>query len=190
VERWRKISCVAIGVLALSVCLPWLTVTLNLSEIERGTQQYSILGVSITTLSPSASGSTFVSTPYFMGLFDVPYFTLSALLLLVALVSGLTSIVLRKPRLQLLAAAAALTAAWYWVNVVKRLDDYLYLRNYLASGMCYINSEWLRCVSAEVGIGAYVALAVGLVLLASWLLGNSMSAPPPLPRRTGYADRN
>ena len=134
-ERLRKISCVAIGVLALSVCLPWLTVTLNLSEIERGTQQYSILGVSITTLSPSASGSTFVSTPYFVGLFDVPYFTFSALLLLVALVSGLISIVLRKPRLQLLAAAAALQGAHF-------LMDFAISR--IFSGVCSLSTVKAR----------------------------------------------
>ena len=78
VERWRKTASLAIALLVLSVPLPWLTVTLNLSQIERGAQQYSILGVDTKVLPPTVSNSVFVSTPYFAGLLDVPYFALSA----------------------------------------------------------------------------------------------------------------
>ena len=88
VERWQKTASLAIALLVLSVPLPWLTVTLNLSQIERGAQQYSILGVYTKILPPTISNSVFVSTPYFAGLLDVPYFALSALLLLLALVSS------------------------------------------------------------------------------------------------------
>jgi hypothetical protein len=112
----------------------------------------------------------FVSTPYFAGLFEVPYFELSALLLLLALVSSVISVLIRKSRFQILAAGSALIAAWYWIDNVKRLDEYLYLHNYLSSGMCYIESEWVRCVSADVGIGTYLAAAAGLVCLSGWLI--------------------
>ncbi len=53
---------------------------------------------------------------------------------------------------------------------MKLLDEYLYLHNYLSSGMCYIESEWVRCVSAEVGIGTYLVAVAGLVLLTGWLI--------------------
>lgn len=53
---------------------------------------------------------------------------------------------------------------------MKLLDEYLYLHNYLSSGMCYIESEWVRCVSAQVGIGTYLAAVAGLILLAGWLV--------------------
>ena len=170
VERWRKTASLAIALLVLSVPLPWLTVTLNLSQIERGAQEYSILGVDTKVLPPTVSNSVFVSTPYFAGLLDVPYFALSALLLLLALVSSAISVLIQKSNLQILAAGSALTAAWYWIDDVKLLDEYLYLHNYLSSGMCYIESEWVRCVSAEVGIGTYLAAAAGLILLTGWLI--------------------
>lgn len=171
-ERWRKTASLAIALLVLSVLLPWLTVTLNLSQIERGAQQYSILGVDTQVLPPTVSNSVFVSTPYFAGLLDVPYFTLSALLLLLASVSSAISVLIRKSTLQILAAGSALAAAWYWIDDVKMLDENLYLHNYLSPGMCYIESEWVRCVSAEVGIGTYVAAVAGLILLTGWLVEN------------------
>ena len=171
-ERWRISSCVGTGVLVLSAFLPWLTVSLNLSDVERGTQQYSILGVSTKILSLSASGSAYVSTPYFVGLFDVNYFTLSATLLLAAIILNSISGVFGKLRFQLFAAVVAFTAALYWLDDVIFLNDYLYLHNYLSPGMCYIDSKWVRCVSAKAGIGAYLVLAVGLTLLGSWLMSN------------------
>jgi len=170
VERWRKTVSLAFALLVLSVLLPWLTVTLNLSQIERGAQQYSILGVYTKVLPPTVSNSVFVSTPYFAGLLEVPYFTLSAILLLFALVSSALSVLIGKSRLQILAAGSALTGAWYWIDDVKLLDENLYLHNYLSPGMCYIESEWVRCVSAQVGIGTYVAAVAGLVLLTGWLI--------------------
>lgn len=169
-ELWRKIACLAIVLLVLSVPLPWLTITLNLSQIERGVQQYSILGVDTKVLPPTVANSVFVSTPYFAGLLDVPYFMLSALLLLLALVSSVASILIRKSKLQIFAVVSTLTAAWYWIGDVKLLDESLYLHNYLSPGMCYIQSQWVRCVSAQVGIGTYLAAASGLILLAGWLV--------------------
>ena len=174
-DRWRKTASLAIGLLVLSLPLPWLTVTLNLSQIERGAQQYSILGVDTKVLPPTVSNSVFVSTPYFAGLLDVSYFALSALLLLIALVLSVISILIRKSKFQILAAGSALTAAWYWIDDVNRLDEYLYLHNYLSSGMCYIESKWVRCVSAQAGIGTYLALVAGLILLTSWLIENPVA---------------
>ena len=52
VERWQKTASLAIALLVLSVPLPWLTVTLNLSQIERGAQQYSIFGVTLRSCLP------------------------------------------------------------------------------------------------------------------------------------------
>ena len=170
VERWRKTASLAIALLVLSVPLPWLTVTLNLSQIERGAQQYPIFGVDTKVLPPTVSNSVFVSTPYFAGLLDVPYFALSLLLLILALVSSAISVLIRKSNFQIFAAGSALTAAWYWIDNVKRLDEYLYLHNYLSSGMGYIESGWVRCVSAEVGIETYLAAVAGLVLLTGWLM--------------------
>jgi hypothetical protein len=175
-ERWRKTASLAIVFLVLSVPLPWLTVTLNLSPIERGIQQYSLLGVETKALLPTVSNSVFVSTPYFDRLFDIPYFALSMLLLLLALVSSAISILLRKSRLQILAAGSALTAAWYWIDDVKRLDEYLYIHNYLSSGMCYIELKWVRCVSAEVGIGTYLAAIAGLIFLTGWLIDTPITS--------------
>lgn len=169
-ERWQKTASLAIALLVLSVPLPWLTVTLNLSQIERGVQKYSILGVDTKVLAPTVSTSVFISTPYFPGIFDVAYFALSALLLLLALVSGAISVLIRKSGLRILAAGSALTAAWYWIDDVNRLNEYLYLHNYLSSGMCYIESKWVRCVSAQVGIGTYMAAVAGLILLTGWLI--------------------
>jgi hypothetical protein len=176
VERWRKTALLAIAFLVFSVPLPWLTVTLNLSQIERGTQQYSIFGVHTKVLPPTVSNSVYVSTPYFAELLDIPQFALSALLLLLALVSSAISILIRKSRLQILAAGSALTAAWYWIDDVKRLDEYLYIHNYLSSGMCYIELKWVRCVSAEVGIGTYLAAIAGLIFLTGWLIDTPITS--------------